>query len=143
MGDPTSSTNLAWKDCGPTESEAYKLVVNAYAHSPDPLIAGQGSTRIKNFSYIGSSPLTTLSETVIIQKSPVAPTDPAVPGWPMPYFNNSFEVFKRHKLVPGAPGSSFGYADHHPPSELAEAMWYRAVEHYFGESGKTIGCIIV
>ena len=147
-----SAEPLVWEDCGASD---VGLSVLAYAHDPDPLVAGESSVRSRSFHYCSGddadAPLVTLREEVEIQESFLDPTDPAFPGWDSipPYFNNSFDVGAAQDLVPIAPDSNFSYSDEHSPSSNPNTTWYRSVEHYYGTAGNSsgeeeyIGCVVV
>ena len=113
--------SLVWEDCG-GDSEIYELVPLNYSHSPDPIISSAQTIIAKSFRFTGNETLRTLREIVSVQKSSVDPNDPSFPGWPAPYFNNSFEVGDAHDVLPVEPGTTFNYQDIHSPSSSTGAQ---------------------
>jgi hypothetical protein len=130
---------LEWQDCA-LQTDIPSLHITAYAHTPDPEVVSENHTISKTYYYNGNSPLSSLKETVYIDKSPVHPSDPSFETW-VPYFNNSFDLCSKDGLCPVNVDSSFSLSDEHPPSTTTTTgSWYRAKEYYFSDS-VWIGCL--
>ena len=138
-----SASALEWQDCNLMTDVPY-LRVQLYRHFPDPEISSLNHTITKDYLYSGFEPLNNLKETVNIDTSNVAPSDPSFDQW-VPYFNNSFELCEgvEKSVCPVKPGTVFRLSDTHPPSNSPGA-WFRAVEHYYSGSDQTwIGCATI
>lgn len=130
---------LEWQDCA-LQTDLSSLHVTAYSHTPDPEVLTENHTITKSYLFDGNSQMTDLVETVLIDKSPVHPRDPAFKSWTA-YFNNSFDLCEKNEwLCPVETNGTFTLSDTHPPSTTATSgSWYRAVEYYYS-NGASIGC---
>lgn len=141
-----SVSSLTYQDCS-LQSEFPYLSLLYYAHDPDPYTAVENRTIEKTFRYNGFNTLTSLVETVDIEKSPVPPWDENFKGW-TPHFSNSFGICgspddSHSELCPIKPGSTITYVDNHSPSSENLDQWYRANEKFYDAEKMYIGCVTV
>ena len=138
--------SLMYQDCS-LQTESPYLSLLYYAHDPDPYTATENRTIEKTFRYSGLAALTSLHETVDIDKSTLPPWDENFEGW-TPHFSNSFGICgssgdSHAELCPIEPGSTITYVDNHSPSSQNLDQWYRANEKFYDSEKKYIGCVTV
>lgn len=139
-----SDQALQWQDCG-LQADRWDLVLQAYAHNPDPIVYNATSTISKTWLYTAGGVGVATAPT-ITNLTEVVDVDRMLPdGTWQSFFSNTFDICdpSAHPgLCPWPAGEERSYVDNHPASQTAFYATFRARERYF-VNGVWGGCATI